>query len=332
MSDNSEQSIEKSEAEVKNDFKGAADLRAMSFADLEAELKSKDYSKAKVTEQPQKNSETSDESSADDQDQDSTVQSSNEDQDVEQNSNEDSSNEQSSDSETPSDNQKDKPKSKKPFDTEKAYKELQGEFTRRNQKLAELEKEVQSLRANSTKSPTKDEQGTKVPNSKLAQLREKDPEAAAALEELISQEVDSRIKDQIKPVEEQVTLRRRKENTQKFTEALTEFEKSDLAALQPELLAIYNENPAHWHDLILDSDNAFEALKKELFYRHMDKIAEMKAKKSKEAQSNSVKQDRLKNAQVGTKSKTSTPTRDVMSDDDFRSLPLEEMEKRLKKV
>ena len=99
-----------------------------------------------------------------------------------------------------------------------------------------------------------------------------------------------------------------------------------------ELLGIWNENPEKWQRIVWDNEDAFDQLKRELIYRHLDKVTELKSKKTKESQSVSNKKERLKDSQVGTKTKVTQPTRDVMSDDEFRNLSLAEMEKRLPRI
>lgn len=328
MTEKSEQpDVESTDA---SSLKSLDDFKSMPLDAMEKELISKDYSKfgkeTATEEQSQEDSETSEDASETDE--------TTNDQTSEQASEDESeASDDSSESEQASDNQKKERSNEKKdskFDYEKAYKELQAEFTRRSQKLKELEDKFNTLQQNSTKTPDKKDEGEKP--SRLAQLRKKDPEAAALLEEMIQEQVEKRVNDRVKPVEEQVTLRTRKENATKFAQAIGEFQKSELASLEPQLLAIYNENPDKWQRIIWDSEDAFEQLHKELVYRHLDKVAELKAKKVKESQSSSTKKDRLKESQVGTKTKVTNSTKDVMSADDFRKLSLEEMEKRLPKI
>ncbi len=325
MTDKSEQpDVESTEG---GSLKSLDDFKSLPLDAMEKELTSKDYSKfgeKPAEEQPQEDSETSEGAS----DTDETKN----DQESEQALEDDSEkSEDSSESEQSSDNQKKDESNKKDskFDYEKAYKELQAEFTRRSQKLKELEEKLNDLQTQA-KSPNKQSEDEKP--SRLAQLRKKDPEAAALLEEMIQEQVEKRVNDRVKPVEEQVTLRTRKENANKFAQAIGEFQKSELASLEPELLTIYNENPDKWQRIIWDNEDAFEQLRKELIYRHLDKVAELRAKKIKESQSPSTKKDRLKESQVGTKTKVTNQSKDVMSTDDFRKLSLDEMEKRLPKI
>lgn len=315
-------------------LKSLDDFRALPLDKMESELSSKNYSTYKEQskdDQSQQDSETSEDASETDE----TSKDQTENQKSEQASEDESEkSEDSSESEQSSDNQKkdqsnDSKKDSK-FDYEKAYKELQAEFTRRSQKIKDLEERLDTIKSQSDKVTNKEDEGDKKP-SRLAQLRKKDPEAAALLEEIIQEQVESRIQDRIRPVEEQVTLRTRRENANKFAQAISEFQKSELAPLETELLAIYNENPDKWQRIIWDSEDAFEQLKKELIYKHLDKVADLKAKKVKESQSSTMKKERLEKSQVGTKTKVTNPPKDVVSVDDFKRLSLEEMEKRLPK-
>jgi hypothetical protein len=304
------------------------DFKKLSLDDMEKELKApKAVSKPaqESEDQDQQNSETSEEDSK-------TEETDKETQTEEQTSEEENSeqSEESSESDETSDNQnKDKSKNKT-IDYEKAYKELQAEFTRRNQKQKEYEAKLAELEAKLAKSPEKKDEGDKKP-SKLAQLKAKDPDAAALLEELIDEQVEKRVNDRVKPVEEQVTIRRRQENANKFSKEIEAFKASELGGLETELLGIWNENPSFWQQVVWDDEDAFSQLKKELIFRHLDKVTELRSKKLKENQSASTKTERLKGSQVATKTKVTQATRDVMSDDDFRKLPLSEMEKRLPK-
>lgn len=312
---------------VASDFKSLDDLKSMSLGDMEKELSSKDYNKAPVSQdkdQTQQDSDTSDDHS-DDESTDNANQSSETEQgsDEENSSQEDSSSETDDSSESTTDNQKDKLSSleERLAKQEKQYKDLQAEFTRRSQELKELKA---SKEDNSEKA--------KEQETKLSQLRKRDPEAAAALEALIAEEVSKRVQEHVKPLEDTVTLRTRQENVNKFNKAVEEFKSSPLKELEVELVAIINDNPSEWQRTIWDKGDAFESLKKELFYRHQDKVARLTVQANKQKESSSVKKDRLKEGQVGTKTKVTQPTRDVMSDSEFKNLSLAEMEKRLPKV
>lgn len=328
MPDKSEQTDQQSDVP---ELKSIDEMKSMTFQDIEKELTTKDYSKVTETDdQANEDSDTSDDDSTKEEDTDNADTSKDE-----QTSDETADDETSDDSETDDEETSDKQKKKKVptaeerlAELEKSNKELQGEFTRRSQKIKDLEKELALAKA----PEKKDEKSATPDNSKLAQLRKKDPEAASALEALINEQVEKRVKDHIKPVEEQVTLRTRKENAEKFSTAIEEFKKSDLATMETELVGIYNENPAYWQQLIWENGNAFDTLKKEVISRHFDKAALLRAKKLKDANNSSTKQDRLKGSSVGTKTKVTTPTKDVMSDEAFKNLSLAEMEKRLKKV
>ena len=336
MPDKSEQTDQQSDDSKAPELKSIDEMKSMSFQDIEKELTTKDYSKVADTEeeddQANEDSDASDDDSTEEEDAEAKADDTSKD---EQTSDDDEDSNESDDSETDDEETSDKQKKKKELTDkerlvalEKSNKELQGEFTRRSQRIKDLEKELASAKA----PEKKDEKSATPDNSKLAQLRKKDPEAASALEALINEQVEKRVKDHIKPVEEQVTLRTRKENAEKFSSSIDEFKKSELAPMEAELVSIYNENPAYWQQLIWENGNAFDTLKKEVIYRNFDKAASLRAKKLKDANNSSTKQDRLKGSSVGTKTKVTTPTKDVMSDAQFKNLSLAEMEKRLRKV
>lgn len=334
---NSEQSQSQSpdQGNTSGDLKSLNDFKTLSLNDMEKELSSKDYSKATENQldldQDTGDSETSDENSMDDN-------SDTADQTNEQSSEEDSSNDvedstDSDDSQSSADNQKKQKKEsleERFAKLEKQNKELQAEFTRRSQRLRELEKQ---LSENPTASKKEESQvSNKKDKSKLDQLREKDPEAADAFQSIIREEAERIVAERIKPVEEQVTLRTRQQNTVKFNQGVEEFLNSPMKELEKEIVDIINENPSEWQRTIWEKDNAFELLKKELFYRYPEKVAKHILKTEKSDNASSTKKDRLKASQVGTKTKVSQPSKDVMSSEEFKKLSLAEMEKRLPKI
>lgn len=315
------------------ELKSLDDFKSLSLNDMEKELSSKDYSKPVNPlnlDQDNENSDTSDDASSDDNDADQVEeQASEEDSSV---NSEDSTESDNSDSSADNQGKQKKESLEERFaKLEKQNKELQAEFTRRSQKLRELEKQL-SERETTPQSKEESKVSDKKDTDRLAQLREKDPAAAEVLESIIREQAERIVSEKIKPVEEQVTLRRRQENTNKFNKGVEEFLNSPMKELEAEIVDIINENPSEWQRTIWEKDNAFELLKKELFYRHPEKVAKHIIKTEKSDNASSTKRDRLKASQVGTKTKVSQPSKDVMSREEFSKLSLEEMEKRLPKI
>lgn len=327
-------------SETGKELKSPDEMRSMSLTDMEKELTSKDYSTYEPTpDQEQEDSDSNSEDDSDDTEQEdiqdneqtSKEGSESEDEDNEEDSEDD---DQSTESKK-TDKQTDKKESaeERLAKLEKSNKELQAEFTRRSQKIKDLEKELATAKA-----PVKDEDDKasskedQEDDPELSQLKQKDPKAYAALNKLVNRLVEKEVKAKVKPVEEAVTLRKRQDNSAAFNKAADEFLQSPLKELEADLVAIINENPAEWQRTIWENDKAFELAKKELVYRHTGKVAKLLSQAEKESQSGTTKQERLKSGQVGTKTKVTKPTRDVMSDHDFKNLSLAEMEKRLPKV
>lgn len=314
-------------AKADTGLKSLGDFSKLSAVDMAKELGSKDYSQYKAPAEDQANvdSETSDENSNVEADS-TNEQTSNE-------TDESTTTKETEDSSTDSDpapSKTDKQKNTESAEErlsklEKNYKELQAEFTRRSQKLKEYED-------NASKSTESKENKVPEKESRLAQLRKKDPEAANALEQIIREEAEKIVSERVKPVEEQVTLRRRQENASKFSKASEDFKTSALAELEPQLVDIINENPSEWQRVIWEDENAFDKLLKELRSRHTIEVADLLRKADKSANASSTKKERLKDSQVGTKTKVTQPTKDVMSSDEFRKLSAAEMEKRLPRV
>ena len=333
MPEQTEQPNDQSGKPAENNLKSLDEFKGLSLKDMEAELSSKDYSKVGNTDQVQEDSETSDEDSDGEQVKTQPKEQASEDEST-------SDNEDVNDSSEPDDSQSSSDKQKKEESLEdrfskleKNYKALESEFTKRSQRLKDLERQLAENK--SEKSPENDTKAVRSSDDEsdpeLAQLKQKDPKAYEALNKMIDRIVDRRVTEKVKPVEEQVTLRKRQDNANKFNKAVEEFTKSNLAELEPQIVDIINENPAEWQRTIWESDNAFEMLKKELFYRHTDKVARLMSQAEKSANAKTEKQERLKDSKVGTKTKVTQPTKDVMSVDEFKKLSLAEMEKRLPK-
>lgn len=156
------------------------------------------------------------------------------------------------------------------FDYKKAYENLQPAFTKISQELSELRKS----------GAPKAEQA-KV-ESKLAQIRKENPEAATIFDEL-KNEVREELRKEIKPIEERVVLRTKRENIESFSKAAEDFKKSEYAELQPELDKILHEvsgDDEHLYSNIEDNPGFFEYAMSVLMYRHRDKVKEIILKSS----------------------------------------------------
>lgn len=336
-------------SETGKELKSPEEMRSMSLTDMEKELTSKDYSVyTPANDQEQKDSENQseedstdteqddsntqeDEQSTTEEESDSTTSSDSDKEDSEDDEEEDDSSTESK----KTDKQKDKKESNEErlSKLEKNYKELQGDYTRKSQKLKQLEAELAAAKVPKNDASDKaSSQEDHEDDPELSQLKEKDPKAYAALNKLVNRLVEKQVKEKVKPVEEAVTLRTRQDNAKAFNKASEEFLQSPLKELESELVGIINENPGEWQRTIWENDKAFELLKKELVYRHTGKVAQLLSQAEKQKQSGATKQDRLKSGQVGTKTKVTQPTRDVTSDAEFKKLSLAEMEKRLPKV
>lgn len=206
----------------------------------------------------------------------------------------------------------------------KQYKELQSEFTKRSQELAKLRKELEAK--TSGKEETKDSEES---DEELEQLKAKYPDAAKLFEKIADRKLKTVVGEKVKPIHDQVVLRSQEENIAKFNSAIDAFKSSDLAELEAEVLAVYNEDPEKWASEIQKSSKAFESLKNEAILRNIDKVAEIKSRKKASSVENKTRE--VGKAFVGGKSKTSRSA-GVPSLDEFKKLSLEEMEALLPKA
>lgn len=210
---------------------------------------------------------------------------------------------------------------------EKNYKELQGEFTRRSQKLRDLEREIEEP---VKKVDSKEQKDSEKKLRKLDQLRAKSPEAAELFEEM-REELREELRKEYEPIKDQVTFRTKQQNVDAWKKHSEEFKSSELGELETDLVSIYNENPSEWQRYLLESPDAFVALKKELITRHWDKVKAILSRntKTKNDEVSSGKKKDLQNATVNTKSKVTSKVASTLDAKEFRKLSLEEMEKRL---
>lgn len=222
------------------------------------------------------------------------------------------------------------PKDKQEIDYKKAYEALQPEYTRSRQELKDRNEEIARIKETVQ---GKSEQGdVKKKPSVLAQLKEKNPEAAELLEALkeeMKAEVLEEADKKVKPVEERVVLRERERNRDAFVTALREFKTSDLAGLEAEVVQIFNEEPNFWQRIVFERPDAFELLKREMFYKFPDRLVEEKTKKKKDSKPED-KGKRADEAHVEGKTKVSSPKpTDKMDLKEFKKLSLKDMENLL---
>ncbi len=174
-----------------------------------------------------------------------------------------------------------------------AHQELESEFTRRSQKLKQLEGENTQLQERLARLEGlvegKSEKSNESEESPLAQLKKKSPDAAPildALEKVIKDEVSKRVVEQVKPIEEQVSRRDEDENLSEFSKQVDEFLNSDLGKeFEKELNDIIDgefENKDKLLEAAKRDPQLFLKLKKELIFKHQDKIFEFKFKSSEE--------------------------------------------------
>lgn len=328
MSNQSEQpNVQSGEKSDSAELKSLEDFGKLPLDQMEKELTTKDYSKVNPLnlDQEQEDSEASDEDSQNDENSQTAEQSSDDDDSQESDSSE-SDDSQSSDADK---QKKDPSLEDRLAQLEKNYKSLQSDYTKKSQRLKELERELETRSTVSEKTEKRESEET---DPELAQLKQKDPKAYDALNRMIDRIVDKRVTEKVKPVEEQVTLRKRQDNANRFNKKVEEFMSSPLKELETDMVEIINENPSEWQRVIWENENAFDLLTKELRARHTVKVADLLRKADKTANASSTKKERLDKSQVGTKTKVSQPAKDVMSRDEFKKLSLEEMEKRLPKV
>lgn len=324
MKEASEQSTPKSEAENMN----LDDFSNLSLVEMEKKL----TTPVEAKDQSNQNSEASEEVSVTEE---TAEQADNQDNEEASEGEETSETEENSDTEESSEStlNTDKQKDKKAIDFEKSYKELLPEYTRSRQELKALNDRLAALES---KGQTKEAESTtrteEVKSKKLAQLKEKSPETAEFIQELVNELVEEQVGQKIKPIEESVSLTMKQKNVDAFSQATEEFRKSPLSSLEPQLVAIINENPA-WQERILNDPNAFKDLHKELVTRHLDDVVKLKSKSLRKGKIEQKQRD-IENADVGVKPNKSggvKPT-DEMSEEEFGKLSLKEMEARLPKA
>lgn len=303
------------------------DFKSLSLSEMETELN-------KASEEVQSETDATDDSVDSEEESEETesteTEEVTEDEETEDQASEDASEEVVDEKSTSKDKAK-SDKTDKSFDVNKAYKELQAEFTRRNQEskkrdelLSKLQAEVESL-----KKPAQSDAEKAIEN-KFAQLKKNNPKATAFLDELqqaVTEVVQSQLQEKIAPIEERVTLRTRQENVEKFDRDIESFKSSELKELEPEILAVYNSEPNFWQRVIFDNNNAFEQLLNKVILANLDKVAELKGRK-KQADPVSSKKKIIEKAQVG---KPSGATKEVPTKE-FKKLSLAEMEAALPKA
>lgn len=192
--------------------------------------------------------------------------------------------------------------------TTKSYKSLQAEFTRRSQ----AEK-------------AKDKSTDKTQTSKLARLKETNPETAELLESII----DERVSEKVKPIEEERAIYRKRQNIATFDSAVKDFKKSDLAELEPQVMEVFNENPKYWVSALEEDPNTFSYLLKEALLRDViggkRKVVEIVSKKKNEKIVAETQKNIVDESGVLTKGKTSAVV--VPDVDKIKKMSLQELSK-----
>ena len=207
-------------------------------------------------------------------------------------------------------------------DYERQYKELQAEFTRTRQEIAELKKQGAS----------KQEQ-QKV-ESKLAQIRKENPEAATIFDEL-KEEVREELRKEIKPIEERVVLRTKRENVESFSKAAKTFKESELAELQPELDKIIDEvsgSEEQFYSNIEENPGFFDYVLSVLKHRHFDKVKEIILRNGAKTSKPDINAEIKGNPALRKGGASATAGKSVSSLEDARKLTVEELETLMPKA
>mgnify|MGYP001611463797 CR=1 FL=1 len=206
---------------------------------------------------------------------------------------------------------------------ERSYKELQAEFTRKSQRLADYERKAETSDSEATTGADKELE------QELSQFKKENPKAARLLEAM-NQKI---ARDLIKPLEEKVSVRERIVNQRIIDDEVKSFKTGPLASMASEAFAILDEAPAYFNRLLNDGGSIVRELEKELYARYPEKVALLRLRwEQKNAKPTSDKTAANK-AAVNTASKTSgdkfLKSLSDYSLDKFRQLSDTEMEKLL---
>lgn len=211
-------------------------------------------------------------------------------------------------------------------DLAKRYKELEAEFTRRSQKMRDLERRLDELsKVNKGQEPE-----VKSPLDKLVEDNPKAKDLIDALREDMEQRLEAKVKQGIRPIQETLSKQQAAENYGKFQAEVKEFLSSPLGKMEAE----FNEEAAGMfenQDALLEGaakDPAlFQKLKEKVLAKHFVKAARLfSGELSPEDKNKSVKQ-----TGVSGKSKTTTEVDDELDLKTFNKLSSDEMKKVLAK-
>jgi hypothetical protein len=208
----------------------------------------------------------------------------------------------------------------------KKYKELEAEFTRRSQKLRDLERKVEEL--------SKGKQGQESEEkSPLEKLVEANPNAKALVEAIrdeVRMNLDKGLEKGIRPIQEKLTQEVSEKNFGKFQSEVKEFLDSPLGKLEAEFNQIAAEQYEN-QDALLEAASKdpalFTNLKKEVLSRHFVKAAKLMG----ETVSQEDKSKIVKDTGISGKSKTTTTVDDELDMKIFKGKSSDEMKKILSK-
>lgn len=226
----------------------------------------------------------------------------------------------------------DSTKKEQSFDYEKAYKELQAEFTRRNQKSKDTEEENATLRERIARLEGlvqgKDEKSPK--KSVIDTLKDKSPDAAelfSAFKAELMQEVKESMNQEIHPLRSDIEQRKVNTNGQRFQESIKQFMESDLKELEPEVTTYINDNWEDVKNLIASNENAFEIIKRDVISANLDKVVEIKSRDIIKSEKTKKKEKEV--SQSATNKSNVTADSSDFGGKDFKKMSWQEMEKYL---
>lgn len=219
-----------------------------------------------------------------------------------------------------------KPEEKTEDDTVKKYKELEAEFTRRSQRMRELERKVDEL----SKGKQGQESEVKSPLSKLVETNPNAKDLVEAIEAEVQFRLKKGLDEGIRPIQEKLTRQTAEENYSKFQSEVKEFLGSPMGKLEAE----FNQIAAELYesqDALLEAarkdPSVFSNLKKEVLARHFVKAAKLMGETVTQEDKNRV----VKQTGISGKAKTSTTVDDDLDLKIFKGKSSEEMKKILDK-
>lgn len=206
------------------------------------------------------------------------------------------------------------------------YKNLEAEFTRRSQKLRELEKKVEDM----SKVNKGQESEVKSPLEKLVEINPNAKELVEAIRQEVELKLGKGLEREIKPIQERMTQKQSEENFGIFQKEVSEFLSSSLGKLEPEFNEIAAEVYGDQETLLSEAKknpDVFKNLKKEVLARHFVKAAKLMG----ETITPEDKTNKIKNLGVSGKPKTTVEVDDELDLKVFNGKSSEEMEKILAK-